>query len=366
MAILMQLIFLVVFMIVLIFLSGWFSGSETALTNLPASDVAQMQEDEKNKKTKSIKILGSTRVDYVAKLKTDMDRTLVTILIGNNIVNILLSSVAAVVANKVFGGIGVSIMVGVITFLIIIFGEITPKSHAINNSKRVSLGRAMILYWLSIVIYPVIIIFLFLSRWIIALTGGVRRKRDLLINDDTIKAVATLGARQGIIKMIERDIIHRVFVFGDSKVENVMVPMDKVFAFLKNHDVPKASDLLADKGFTRVPVLDKLTKKVVGIIYSKDLVDKNEGFIKPLMRKPFTVKNGTDITVVFRKMKSKRVHMAVVVDKKGEHIGIVTLEDILEELVGEIYDEYFDVKYGKDTMEKEIEKRKKRKESSSA
>jgi CBS domain containing-hemolysin-like protein len=305
----------------------------------PTSKGKPLEKEKGKKKKKNLK--------YVLRLKQDMDRTLVTILIGNNIVNIVLSAIAALVANKLFGGWGVSIMIGVITFLIIIFGEITPKSHAINNSEKISRNRAFILYALSLVLFPIILIFLFLSRWIIALTGGVRRRRNLLISDDTIKSIATLGLEQGIIKKIERDIIHRVFIFGDRKIEEVMVPMPKVFTFKKDYDVPKASEKLAKGGFTRVPVVDAVKKKIVGIIYTKDLVEKNEGFIKPLMHKPVIVTKGTDITEVFRRMKKRRVHMAVVKDMKGKHIGIVTLEDILEELVGEIYDEYFEVKYGK-------------------
>lgn len=329
----LTLALLIVLMVVLIFLSGWFSGSETAITNLNTHQIAEM----KRRKEKN--------VDYIIKLKKDMDRTLVTILIGNNIVNIVLSSVAALMANTLFGGIGVSIMVGVITFLIIVFGEITPKSNAVNNSEKIAKRISKVIYFLSIALYPIIWVLLIISRQIIKLFGGARERAELFVTDDTIKSLATMSMEEGLIKKIERDIIHHVFAFGDRKIGDVMVPMKDVFKFDRDHDVNEASDIVANGGFTRVPLVTK--KKVQGLIYTKDLVEKTKGTIKPLMRKPFFVKKGSDITEVFKEMQKKKVHMAIVKDDLGAHVGIVTLEDIMEELVGEIYDEYFEIKYKK-------------------
>jgi CBS domain containing-hemolysin-like protein len=321
-------------MIILIFLSGWFSGTETALTNINESEIAEMKRNnEKN-------------VDFIMKAKRDMDRTLVAILIGNNVVNILLSSVAAVIANELFHTIGVTIMVFVITFLIIIFGEITPKSNAIWDTKKVAQNNSKTIYYLTRALSPLITLFMIICRGLISLTGKKITKKGMLVSDESIKSLATLGEEEGLIKKVERDIIHNVFLFGDKKIKEIMVPKDKIFFLQEDLSVQDASDLVAQGGFTRIPVMG-VENKVVGVLNSKDLIDKNEGLIKPLLKSPFIVKEDDDITDTFKSMREKRVHLAVVRDKSEKCIGIVTLEDIIEELVGEIYDEYFDVKYGK-------------------
>ena len=323
-------------MIILIYLSGWFSGTETALTNLNAYDIAEMKK--KNEKN----------VEYIIKLKEDMDKTLVTILIGNNIVNIVLSSIAAIIANELFHTIGVSIMVALITFLIIIFGEITPKSNAIWDTNKVAKKNAKTIYYLMRVLMPLVIFFMVISRNLVRLTGKKLTKTNLLISDDSIKNLATLGEEKGVIKKIERDIIHQVFVFGDRKIEEIMVPIKDVFHFDINLDISDASKQIANRGFTRIPVIDKENNdEIVGILYSKDIIEKEKGPIKPLLRKPYIVNSQSDITDVFSAMKKKRMHIAIVKNSNGTIIGIVTLEDILEELVGEIYDEYFETKYKK-------------------
>jgi CBS domain containing-hemolysin-like protein len=326
------LAFLIVFMIVLIFLSGWFSGSETALTNLSPAEVAKLRRDrEKN-------------IEFVFKLKKDMDRTLITILIGNNIVNIVLSSVAALIANELFAELGVSIMIGVITFLVIIFGEITPKNSAIFDSRKVALKNARIIYYLTIILSPLIYVFSRISKTLIRLVGGRERSRSLFATDDSIKDLASLSEEEGVIKPIEREIIHRVFMFGDRKVKEAMVPMKDVFCLDDDIPVDRVKSSISSHGFTRVPVMGD-DRRIMGIIYSKDLILAEDLDIPSLMRKPFLVNEKEDITEVFAKMKSKRIHLAIVEDERGHHTGIVTLEDLLEEVVGELQDEYYEKKF---------------------
>jgi len=324
-------IFLLVFIVVLILLSGWFSGTETALTNIGPSTVASMKRE------------GDRNVKYVIKLKRRMDRTLITILIGNNIVNIVLSSVAAIVANELFAEIGVTIMVGVITFLVILFGEITPKNNAIFNSRKKANRSSRAIYYLSIMLTPVIQVFIFLSSALIRIMGGSTEEARLFTSDEEIKGIATLSEEEGVIKPIEREIIHQVFTFGDRKVSDVMVPMGKVFTMKSDMKIDKARKRLYDSGFTRVPFING-KGKVIGTINSKDILGAGIGRIKGLLRKPFVVNDTDDVTDVFTGMKNKRIHMAIVMDNKGDHVGIVTLEDLIEELVGEIYDEFFEKK----------------------
>jgi putative hemolysin len=214
-----------------------------------------------------------------------------------------------------------------------------------KNSKTI--------YYLTKGLNPVITLFTGISRGILKLAGKNVSKKNLLITDDSIKSLATLGEEEGVIKGIEREIIHRVFLFGDRKIKDVMVPMKDVFYVESDLTVPKASTLTAQHGFTRVPVMSK-NKEIIGVLYSKDLIDLETGSIKPLIKSPYIVSSEDDITDIFNTMREKRVHLAVVKDAKGMVVGIVTLEDILEELVGEIYDEYFDAKYDKSKVAKPI------------
>jgi CBS domain containing-hemolysin-like protein len=323
-------------MIVLIYLSGWFAGSETAITNITISEIVDMRQ----KKDKNI--------EYVLKSKRNLDRTLVSILIANNIINVILSSVAAVAANELFQAIGVTIMIVLVTVLIIVFGEIIPKSNAIWDTKKVVRNNSKAIYYLTRALNPLITFFIGISRGISRLTGKRTRKENLLITEENIKNIATLGEEEGVLKKIERDIIHNVFIFGDRKIEEIMVPMAKVFYLEKNYAMPEAKKLVIQRGFTRIPVVNK-NKEVVGVLYSKDLIAKEKDSINSLIRLPFIIDAKSEITDIFNAMKQKRIHLAIVKDVKGNHIGIVTLEDILEELVGEIHDEYFDVKYKKVT-----------------
>ena len=322
------IIFFIVFMTVMIFLSGWFSGTETALTNLGSATVARMRKE------------GDRNAEYVIKLKRRMDRTLITILIGNNIVNIVLSSVAALIANELFAEVGVSIMIGVITFLVILFGEITPKNSAIFDSRKKASRNARAIYYLSVAISPLISLFIIISRGLIRMVGGPTKERRLFASDDSIKELASLSEEEGVIKPIEREIIDKVFLFGDRKISDVMVNMKDVFLLEKDHSTYEARGMVYHSGYTRVPVMNQ-ERKVKGVLYSKDLLIAKKGTIGNILRQPYLVSMDDDVTEVFGLMKKNRVHMAIVLDGNGDHVGVVTLEDLIEELVGEIHDEYY-------------------------
>jgi CBS domain containing-hemolysin-like protein len=288
-----------------------------------------------------LKQRNKKNVRYLERLKENMDRTLVALLVGNNVVNIMLSALAALLANSIFRVAGVSIAIGVLTFFIIIFGEITPKSNAVMHSMDVSCSHARVLYYFSWVLGPLITVFIFLSEHLIRLSGGRVRKHSLFVSDESIKSLASLGEEQGVIKPIERDIIHKVFTFGDLRIEQIMLPISQVFSVPHTATVAEAKELIAKRGYTRVPVFYDTT--IIGVIYSKDLLLEEKGTVVSAMRKPFFVPASSEATHVFNAMKKNRVHMAIVTDDENRHIGIVTLEDILEELVGNIRDEFFEL-----------------------
>ena len=329
----MELVFtialLVLMLIVFLYLSSWFSGLETAITGISPPDMASMRSQGMNTK-------------YVMKLKRDMDRTLIAILIGNNVVNIILSAVTALIANEILHELGVTIMIGVLTFLLIIFGEVTPKSGALDGKKELAMKRARTLYYLSIALAPLITLLIRISKFILKLQGRPAKKGRMLLSDEDIKNLASLGEEEGLIKPMEKEIIHKVFSFGDKKVKDIMIPMSKVFSLPAGLDVQEAKSLTAKQGFTRVPVIHD--DNVDGILYAKDLLEVDDGNIGPLLHEPHIAKEQEDISDVLNRMKRMRMHMAVVKDNSGKNTGLVTLEDIIEEIVGDIKDEYFERK----------------------
>lgn len=326
------IIILIIFVLTLIFLSGWFSGTETAITHLSLLQVAKMKKH------------NAKNIDYIIKLRRNMNRTLIAILIGNNIVNISLSAIVAIVADSIFQTIGVSIAIGIITFLIIMFGEITPKSYAIRESEKLAAANAKILYYLMKSLTPLISLFIFLSKHTLKFLKIRPRSKEILVTEENIADLATLGHKEGVLKLIEKDIIHKVFEFGDLKTKEIMVPIENVFSIDIDTPYPKAKELCAQGGFTRVPVVNK-KNEIVGFIYTKDFINKDKGSIKKMMREPVYFNVATHITNAFSEMKKHHTHIAVIEDNKDKHVGIITLEDIIEELVGEIEDEYYKMKY---------------------
>lgn len=327
-----QLVLIITFIATLIFLSGWFSGAETALTHLNLVQIANM----KKRDVKNIK--------FILKLRKKMNRSIIAILIGNNIVNITLSAVVAIVSDSYFNAIGISIAMGVITFLIIMFGEITPKSHAIKDSEKIAIKRAKILYYFMKLISPLITSFIILTRIVLRFQGIKQRGKEILVSEESIAEMASLGHSEGILKVIEKDIIHKVFQFGEKKTRDIMVPLKSVLTIPEDTTFLKTKAIVVHSGFTRIPIINK-KNRIIGVIYSKDLLNKERGSIKKLMRKPIIFNVATHITNAFSEMQKKHIHIAIIEDNLDRHVGIITLEDIIEELVGEIEDEYFKVKY---------------------
>lgn len=311
-----------------LYMSGRFSGSETALTALSKIDISKMKKE--NAK-------HAKKIEY---LKHHMDRTITTILIGNNVVNVAAPTLVTVMVQDLFGKWAVSIASGILTIILLIFGEISPKGYSLKNKKHFSQKNAAMIYYLSIFLKPLIIALNKISDFFINLIGGETKLNELLVTESEIKHLASMLEERGIIKEIEKDILHRVFWFGDRKVKDVKVSKEDTFALDANLPIDEASEFINEHGFTRLPVTKHGSDEVVGILYSKEILGREGGEVKDYMRKPYFVRNEQDITEVFQRMRRERIHMAIVKDDQGEFDGIITLEDSLEELVGEIYDEF--------------------------
>ncbi|MEF8874350.1 MAG: hemolysin family protein [Candidatus Thermoplasmatota archaeon] len=311
-----------------LYMSGRFSGTETALTALDKIDVSKMKQK------------GEKHADKIEHLKENMDDTITTILIGNNVVNVIAPTLVTVLVQDVLGRWAVSIGSGVITLALLIFGEITPKGFSLKNKKRFSIKNAAMIYYLSIALKPLIKALNKISDFFIGALGGETDTDELLVTESEIKELASMLEERGVIKEIEKDILHRVFCFGDCKVDEVMVPKEETYALDSDITVKEASEFIKEHGFTRLPVTKHGSDEVVGILYSKEILSTEGGKVKDYMRRPYFVNNEEDVTEVFQRMRNERIHQAIVKDDEGNFDGIITLEDILEELVGQIYDEF--------------------------
>jgi putative hemolysin len=319
------LLYLLITVLILIYLSGWFSSTETALTNLNLIDVLSL--DKTNNNTK-----------YVKKLYHNLDLSVITILVINNIVNVLLSVIPVIFLAVIFNEFQISILIGILTIIIILFGDIIPKSQAISNKKYLILKRAKITYFLFISIKPLIVFLVYISKIINKLTKHPAPKISV-VNDDVIKTITHLSHKSGNIKKIEKNIITNTLQFGDLQVNDIMIKKNKVFCIDKDLPITKARNFVIHKPYTRIPFIKN--KKVVGILNAKDLLQNNKKYISQLIKTPFIVGELDEISKVFIKMKKKKTHLAIVYDKKLVFKGIITLEDILETIVGDIKDEFY-------------------------
>jgi putative hemolysin len=312
-------------MLALIYLSGWFSSTETALTNLNLIDILNL-----NKKDKRIK--------YVKKLKKNLNLSIISILILNNIVNVLLSVLPVIILGVYLDEFVIGILITVITLIIILFGDIIPKSKAISNKNRIMLKNAKIMYYLFILTKPLVMILIYISNLF-----NKKSQSAVLIDDKIIKEITHLSHKNGSIKEIEAEMISNILLFGDLKIRDIMVKKINVFFLSKNYTLDEARKILSKRPFTRIPYVEN--NRVVGILYAKDLLNSKRTHIFSLLKKPFILNEDEDITYVLKHMKKRRIHLGIINDTLGNFKGVVTLEDIIEVIVGDIKDEYSKEKY---------------------
>jgi len=317
-------------LVVLIVLSSLFSGSEIAFFSLSDIRVRRLVRQRK----RGAKMLR--------KLKEEPHKLLVTILIGNNLVNIAAASLATVIFTDFFGSSGLGIATGVMTFLVLVFGEITPKSFCYQNAERVSLLLSGPIYVLTMIFYPVVIFIEKLSLGILRIFGTSKKRPD--ITEDEIKTALTMGTEIGVIEKDEERMIRNIFEFGDTKVCEVMTPRKKVVAIRSDMRLVDVLSKILDSRYSRIPVYKNSFDNVIGIVHIKDILKhvKRKQFdmeIESLVSPVMFVGEEKNLALLLDDFRERGSHMAVVTDKKGNVKGIVTLEDLLEEIVGEIYDE---------------------------
>ena len=308
--------------------------SETALMALSKIRIRHMVEE------------GVKGAKLVEKLAEDPSRLLGAILIGNNVVNIGASALATSVAVKAFGEGSVGVVTIVMTILVLIFGEITPKSIAKQNSESVALKVSKPINVIVKLFRPFVVVFSAISGLFIKILGGYPKANEPFITEEELKTMVGVSEEEGVLEDVEKEMIFNVFEFADSQVKDVMVQRVDVVAVDINSTYDEVINVIKTEQFSRIPVYNQNIDDVIGVLNVKDLIiaaQSKENFkVSDYMREPYYTFEFKKITELFNEMKKNRNHMAVVLDEYGGNVGIVTIEDLIEEVVGEIEDEYDD------------------------
>lgn len=318
-------------LVALLALSSFFSASETALMSLSKIRIRNMVEEN---------VPGSTKVQ---KLVENPNTMLSGILVGNNIVNIGASALATSLAIKNFGSTGVGLATGIMTILVLIFGEITPKSLAAQNSEKMALKVAPFITIIVAVLKPFNVVLIYLTNVIIKVLGGDVDARTPFITEAELKTMINVSHEEGMLESEEKEMIHNVFEFRESRVTEVMTPRTYMVAVSLDSSYDKIVEVFKTQQFSRVPVYDDGIDNVVGILYLKDLIffdaSKETFEITKYMREPYFTFEFKLITELFSEMRDKSIQVAIVIDEYGGTAGMITLEDLVEEIVGDIRDE---------------------------
>lgn len=289
---------------------------------------------------------GSLRAKKIQNLIENPSKLLGAILVGNNIVNIGASAIATSISIDLFGSTGVGIATGIMTLLVLIFGEITPKSVAAAKSEAVALKIANIMYLYVRAIGPVVSLILIITNLFTRMLGGKPGISQPYLTEDEFKTMVDVGHEEGVLEVDEKEMIYNVFDFGDAKVSDVMTPRTEMVALDVHYTYDKVIEIYKEEQFSRLPVYDESIDNIVGILYIKDIVfsgaDKENFDITALMRQPHYTFEFKNIADLLKEMKNRRTPIAVVLDEYGGTAGIVTMEDLIEEIVGDIKDEYDD------------------------
>ena len=317
--------------IVLLLLSAFFSSAETALTTSNKIRLRSMAEE------------GNKRAKKVLEITDDSGKMLSAILIGNNIVNLSSASLATTLATKIFGSAGAGIATGILTVLVLIFGEISPKTFATIHADKISLAYAGVISGLMKLLTPIIIIINKLALGFLILLRVDASGAQNTMTEDDLRTIVDVSHEEGVIETEEREMINNVFDFGDAQAKEIMVPrIDMTFADI-NSSYYELLEIFREDKYTRLPVYEDSTDNVVGIINMKDLLlyeDKEHFSIRNIMRKPYYTYEHKNTAELLLEMRKSSINIAIVLDEYGATAGLITLEDLLEEIVGEIRDEY--------------------------
>ena len=317
--------------IILLSLSAFFSSSETALTTVNQIRMRTLADN------------GDKRAARVLRVTGNPGKMLSAILIGNNIVNLSASSISTSLAIHLFGNTGAGIATGILTFLILIFGEVTPKTMATIKADSMSLTVAAPIGLLMKILTPVIFIINKLSLGLMFLLHVNIKDAQKKMTEEELLTIVDVSQENGVIEHEERDMIHNLFDFGDAEAKEIMVPRIDMTFVQADATYQEVLDIFRQDMFTRLPVYEDSTDNVIGIINMKDFLLQNdtpEFSVRNLLREPYFTYEHKNTADLFLEMRKSSISLAIVLDEYGVTAGLITLEDLLEEIVGEIRDEY--------------------------
>ena len=317
----------------LLLLSAFFSSAETSMTTVNKIRIQSLAEQ------------GNRSAKILEKIIADSSKMLSTILIGNNIVNISASSLATTITMRLFGNAFVSISTGLLTLLVLIFGEITPKTMATIHSEKIALSYARIIYALMVLFTPIVFIVQHLSFLMLHLLGVDPNEKGASMTEHELRTIVNVSQEDGVIENEEKQMIYNVFDFGDSVAKDIMIPrIDMTFVDV-NCTYNELMEIYREVKYTRFPVFEDNTDNVVGTINVKDLLllsqeDIEHFTIRSILREPYFTYEHKSTADLLLEMRESSYNLAIVLDEYGATAGLVTTEDLLEEIVGEIHDEY--------------------------
>jgi len=323
----------IVLLVILLIASGFFSASETALMSLSRIKIRHMEED------------GIRGAKLVGSLIENSNRLLTSILIGNNIVNIAATSISTSLFITIWGSQGVAAATALMTVLVLVFGEITPKTISASTPEKVALMVAKPIKFFMIILKPVVAIFNVITKIIFKLLGvddhGVRP----FITEEELKTMVNVSHEEGLLEMEEREIINNVFEFGDMQAKEAMVQRLDIVAIDAEDSYEEIIELFKTEKLSRMPVYEETIDDIIGILNIKDVIflkdEEIDNFdIKQYIRDPFFTYEFKKITQLLEEMKKDKSQMAIVVDEYGGTAGLITIEDLVEVIVGDIEDEF--------------------------
>ncbi|MFC1751917.1 hemolysin family protein [Thermoproteota archaeon] len=329
----------VITFLIFILLSAFFSSAETAFTAINRFKLHTLVEQN---------VKGAKRLE---KILHKPKKLITAVLIGNNLVNIGASAIATAAILDFLKGLGfenyataMAIVTGIMTLIILTFGEITPKTLAFKNPEKLALFISRPIYYTLIIFNPLIILFTWISKGISVVLGVHSAEVGKILTAEEVKTVVKLAEEEGVLDKDEREMIRSIFEFSETKVREIMTPRTDTVAVDVSSPVTEVIQVIRDSGHSRVPVYEGDIDNIVGIVYAKDLLGVVEPYekvnLRKFMREAVFIPEMQNIEDLFPQMKKDKNHLAVVVDEYGGMAGLVTMEDILEEIVGEIQDEY--------------------------
>lgn len=313
-----------VLLIVLLILSGFFSSSETALFSISKTKARHLAKS------------GDKAFALINKMKEDPHNLLTTILIGNNLANVAAAALATSISIGLFSNYAIGLATAVMTFLILAFGEVLPKSIATRNNIIIARITIFPIYWLSFLFFPILIFLNFIPK----LTGKIKKSPGM--TEEELMTFVEAVEEEGEIKEQEKELIHNIFEFDDTKTSEIMTPRADMFVI--DADEPVQIEQIIKSGYSRIPVIEGDTDHVVGILHLKDLFmhrinSDTQIQVRKIMDQPYFVPENKKLDRLLHQFQKRKRHLAIVIDEHGGVAGLITLEDALEEIVGEIRDE---------------------------